>query len=294
MITEKELSALELSPVKSDFYQIWNELIDVAGKLSERWDPSSTNESDPGIVLLKVLTAIADKLNYNIDKNILEAFMPSAAQTESMRKLCDMLGYSMKYYQSAETTVTVTYNKKTDSGTPSKLTAALTLPKFTNFQNTDKDVNYVTTKEATFSSTSTSQEIPCIEGQLVQCTSDSSGDDSAKLITVNQLDDQYRYYLPEAQIAENGIFVYSIDSDGNETGNPWTKVDLLSVNTSSSDVNSIYKFGYDSKESLPYIQFREDVSDYIENGLHVYYIRTSGVNGNISATTLSTFNAPSD
>lgn len=36
MITEKEISALELSPVKSDFYQIWNELIDVAGKLSER------------------------------------------------------------------------------------------------------------------------------------------------------------------------------------------------------------------------------------------------------------------
>lgn len=54
-----------------------------------------------------MLTAVADKLNYAIDKNTLEAFMPSAAQEESMRKLCSMLGYSMKYYQSAETTVTV-------------------------------------------------------------------------------------------------------------------------------------------------------------------------------------------
>ena len=87
MYNYNELQAVELSPTKKDYYQIWNELIDVAGKLSSRWDPSATNESDPGIVLLKVLTAIADKLNYNIDANTLEAFMPSAAQESSMRKL---------------------------------------------------------------------------------------------------------------------------------------------------------------------------------------------------------------
>ena len=80
MITNKELNAVKLSPTKKDFYQIWNELLETAGKISERWDPTSTNESDPGIVLLKVLTAVADKLNYNIDSNTLEAFMPSAAQ----------------------------------------------------------------------------------------------------------------------------------------------------------------------------------------------------------------------
>ena len=99
MITNSEINAVDLSPTKKDFYQIWNELMEVAGKLSERWDPTSTNESDPGIVLLKVLTAVADKLNYTIDVNTLEAFMPSAAQEESMRKLTEMMGYNMKYYQ---------------------------------------------------------------------------------------------------------------------------------------------------------------------------------------------------
>ena len=88
MITQDEINAVKLSATKKDFYQIWNELLDTAGKISERWDPTSTNESDPGIVLLKVLTAVADKLNYTIDANTLEAFMPSAAQEESMRKLC--------------------------------------------------------------------------------------------------------------------------------------------------------------------------------------------------------------
>ena len=106
-ITEKDIELQNTSYINKDFAQIYPEVLDLAKSLTSEWDPTVTNESDPGVVLLKVLTAIADKLNYTIDKNTLEAFMPSAAQEESMRKLCAMLGYSMKYYQSAETTVTM-------------------------------------------------------------------------------------------------------------------------------------------------------------------------------------------
>ena len=113
MLNNNELNTLRFSPTNKDYYQIWGELLETASKISERWDPTSTNESDPGIVLLKVLTAIADKLNYNIDKNILEAFMPTAAQEDSMRRLCDMLGYNIKYYQSAVTPVTIRYSGNT-------------------------------------------------------------------------------------------------------------------------------------------------------------------------------------
>ena len=136
MITKTDLSSINLSPTKKDFYQIWNELLDTAKKISERWDPTSTNESDPGIVLLKVLAAIADTLNYNIDKNILEAFMPSAAQEESMRKLCEMLGYDMKYYQSAMTQVKFTYIGEDDNLTDN----GLIIPEFMTITNVDKDI----------------------------------------------------------------------------------------------------------------------------------------------------------
>jgi hypothetical protein len=86
MFSYSELNAVELSTTKKDYYQIWNELLEVAQKLSERWDPTATNEADPGIVLLKVATALADKINYAVDANTLEAFMPSCAQEASMRK----------------------------------------------------------------------------------------------------------------------------------------------------------------------------------------------------------------
>ena len=59
--------------------------------------------------MLKELVAVADKINFNVDSSILEAFMPSAAQLESMRKLTEMMGYNMKYYRSVTTDVTISY-----------------------------------------------------------------------------------------------------------------------------------------------------------------------------------------
>ena len=143
MYSYNELNAVALSPTKKDYYQIWTELLDVAKKLSERWDPANTNESDPGIVLLKVLTAVADKLNYNIDANTLEAFMPSAAQEASVRKLCAMLGYNMRYYQSAVTTTRISYNGEF----PATGNHTIKIDRFTNLKDADSTINYITLDE---------------------------------------------------------------------------------------------------------------------------------------------------
>lgn len=285
MITNNEKQSTLISPTAKDFFQIWNELLEVAGKISERWDPATTNESDPGIVLLKVLTALADNLNYNIDKNILEAYMPSAAQEESMRKLCEMLGYDMKYYQSATTDVTIAYMgsaqdwQSTESGM-----APLILPRFTQITNLDSDIIYTTTERAVFTRANTIATIPCIEGTLHFCEEDNDG-----IVTLNNIDDNFRYYLPQTYIAENGLFVYNV-SDG-VWSTEWRKVTNLNSHALKS---YIYKFGYDSKRFLPYIQFPEDVSALIADGLRIGYIVTSGVNGNVSAGTLTTFTTPTE
>lgn len=290
MITKNEISSLNLSPTKKDFVQIWNELMEVASKITERWDPTSTNESDPGIVLLKVLTGIADKLNYNIDKNILEAFMPTAAQMESMRKLCELVGYDIKYYQSAETKVRIKYTGNTNDEEERLPATGLQLPKFTTITNADKDITFVTTNEIPVFITNDNPgvEVSCIEGQISQCESINENN----LITLTQLDDEYRYYLPEIQIAENGIFVYNaaVSSDGNYVdGAHWEQVSNL--NTRSAETR-VYKFGYDSFEGRPYLAFPEDVGSLIGDGLFIYFIRTSGLNGNISPRTLEALEVP--
>ena len=296
MITKNEISSLTLSPTKKDFVQIWTELIEVASKITERWDPTSTNESDPGIVLLKALAGIADKLNYNIDKNILEAYMPTAAQMESMRKLCELVGYNVKYYQSAETKVRISYTGNTtdlSEENEERLppVGGLPLPKFTTITNADKDKIFITTNEVPvlFTNSKPWVEVSCIEGQLSQCESVNENN----LITLAQLDTNNRYYLPEIQIAENGIFVYNALTYAGTSdfydGDSWTSVTNLNTQPARSRV---FKFGYDSYEGRPYLEFPEDVGSIIGNGLFIYFVRTSGLSGNISARTLEAIEIP--
>ena len=63
-----------ISYTKKDFQTIYPELLDLVKELTNKWDPSISNESDPGVILIKLNALIADKCNYNIDKNVLECF----------------------------------------------------------------------------------------------------------------------------------------------------------------------------------------------------------------------------
>lgn len=284
MITNRELNEVTLSPTKKDYYQIWNELMELADKISERWSPASTNESDPGIVLLKALTAVADKLNYNIDKNTLEAFMPSATQEDSMRKLTEMMGYDMKHYQSATTKAVISY--KSSNETPIKdFGEGIYFPKFVNLKNEDEDVNYVTLEEFTLQEGADSREVAIIEGEVIECETNNDN-----IITALQLDDLNRYILPEYAIAENGIFITNIsDTATNSESELWRKEQNLNVQQLG---DKVYKFGFDSTSKLPYIQFPEDIRTLIEDGIKIRYIRTNGLSGNISAKVLSKLEKP--
>lgn len=282
MITNKELSEVKLSPTKKDYYQIWNELMELAEKISERWSPASTNESDPGIVLLKALTAVADKLNYNIDKNTLEAFMPSATQEDSMRKLTEMMGYDMKHYRSATGKVTIAYKNSNDTSIKN-FGDGIYFPKFINLKNEDEDINYITLEDFTLQDGQDSREVAIIEGELLECETNNDN-----IITLLHLDDSNRYILPEYTIAENGIFITNI-ADSKES-DLWRREQNLNVQQAGSKV---YKVGVDSALQLPYIQFPEDIKVLIEDGLRIKYVRTNGLNGNIAAKVLSKFEKPS-
>lgn len=278
MYSYNELSAVELSPTKKDYYQIWNELLDTASKISERWDPSTTNESDPGVVLLKVLTAVADKLSYNIDANTLEAFMPSAAQESSMRKLCEMLGYTMRFYRSATTQVRITY---AGDVFPKTLTGIINIGRFTNIKSTDGTINYITKEPIQLSPAVRSMTVECIEGSIVTCETDLGS-----RVVFEHLDDNKRFYLPEHQIASNGIYVCSIDSADQSD---WQQVDNLNTCSLGSRV---FKFGYDSTKGVPFLQFPEDVSSLIGTGLYIRFIRTNGIKGNVALNTLKVLEPP--
>ena len=130
----------------------------------------------------------------------------------------------------------------------------LELPRFTPLKDAAGQTVYTTTQAYEFTATNTINKIPCIEGEIVQCSANSSN-----IISVINLTDNFRYYLPETQIAENGIFIFNI-ANGKQNEEPWTRVNNLNTQVLGSHV---FKFGFDSKEMKPYIQFPEDITTII-------------------------------
>ena len=272
MITEKEFNISNKNYVKKDFPVIYEELLDLCTRVSNRWNPDSSDESDPGIVLLKLLAFIADKNNYNIDKNVLECFLPSVTQETSARNLFEMNGYEMQYYISAITPISFRYSND--------LEYSFTLKKYnTVLTSEDNSINYTLIEDCQIGSPNVPYTAKAIEGTLEFLTVGDSN-----IIQLNNLDDNNRIYFPETRVAQNGIFITN-----NGDSIPWERV----INLHSQELgNKYYKFGYDSGRSLPYIEFPSDISKLIGTGLIIRYVITRGAEGNISASTLKVLASP--
>ena len=291
MINETELNISNKSYINKDFPAIYDELLELVQNMTNRWNPETSNESDPGVVLLKLLGFIGDKLNYNVDKNVLECFMPSATQLSSMRKLCDMMGYNMKYYMAPTTKVTFMYtgSKLSEDGSDSIKFNALETQ---IGSKEDSSVSFYLTQPVQLDRPNSALTGLAIGGILKDLLVNTSGNvidenyDNTLIQLVN-LDDNNRIYFPEINVAQNGVFVANDSSEDKY----WDEVENLNYQIPGE---KCFKFGFDSTVNLPYIEFPKDISELIENGLRVKYIVTSGVSDNVSAGTLNVLLASND
>lgn len=289
-LNTSELSAL--SYINKDFNTLYPEVLDLAKKLSYKWDPTISNESDPGVVLIKLLCLMADKLNFNIDTNILELFPHSVTQLENARQLYEQLGCPMRYYTSAETNISFAINtdKEKESiqdadvqelGLTSKEDLpnnprTYTIPKFTMVSDAENKYVFTILEECTLSSNGVTTEVPAIQGVANQYSVNGE-----TLITAANLDYENRLYFRELDIAQNGIF---IESDDSSLDKEWTLVDNLYLQPLQT---KCFKFGINDAGTQCYIEFPSDIATLIGNGIHITYIRTAGINGNISLRTIS-------
>lgn len=301
MITNKDLEIENISYTNKDFGQIYPELVELAKSLTNKWDPSDTNESDPGVVLLKLVAFLGDKLNYNIDKNTLEQFITSATQESSVRKLADMMAYPMRYYRSATTNMSFRYTGSLlpsdqeasgDSDDPISQLTAFTLKAFETTFKTEDDIIYTLLEDIDVNYYNKQSSLKkAIQGELKQLTV-LSNDDTSNLIQLYNLDNDNRVYFPDSQVAENGIFINKEDGIYNaiSNSNVWHRVDNLNDQQLGKKV---FKFGYDSKKGFPYIQFPSDIAELIGDGLTVDYIVSQGVLGKVLNNKVTKFDKTS-
>lgn len=265
-----ELSSL--SYTNKDFNSIYVELLEYAKKLSYNWDPTASDESDPGVVLLKLCALIGDKNNYNIDKSVLELLPASVTQMPAARQLFEQCGYSMHYYRSAEGYVHLEVNDKENA-----TDYTYTVPMFTMITDNESSVVYTTTEELVLTS-GEDTSISVIEGTATPYTINNDS-----LITLSNLDYKNRLYFTETDIAENGIF---ITNAGKNNYSSWKRVENLQTQPAGS---LCYKFGVSLNSDICFIEFPSDVDLIFEGGINITYIRTRGATGNIAANKLKKF-----
>lgn len=266
-----------LSYTNKDFNSIYGELLDLVKTLTNKWDPSISNESDPGVVLIKLGALLADKDNYNCDKNILELFPQSVSQYGNARKIYDIAGYSMKWYMSAITDVNFNYSgNDATSAYPIILKALETM-----VSDESGEVVYTLLEDVTLHTISRYARAQCIQGVINQY--EVNGVDT---ITLDNLDEYNRIYFNETMIAENGIFVANNTGSNLNYIGDWERVDNLESRPLGS---KIFKFGVLPNSDTCYLEFPQDIVNLISGGLKIRYITTSGSAGNVSSNTLTTF-----
>lgn len=272
-----------ISYTNLDFASIYTEVLDLIKKLTYKWDPSISDESDPGVILVKLSALIADKCNYNIDKSILEAFPLSVTQQANARQLYEQLGYYMGWYEAASVPVVLNWISQED--TTNKEVAEYTIPKFTPICDADEEIMYsligvegpdgVVVSNGTITTDSKEVRMIAMEGVATQYT--YMGD--SKVITAQMVDkDTHRIYFSTSgasgsnfvtNIAQNGIF---ITNTGQSNYASWKRVDNI-YEQPYSDLR--YKFGYDQYSQGCYLEFPDNYAELIGDGIEITYLLLS-------------------
>ena len=140
-----ELNLSNTSFTNKEFNDVYPELLTLAKQLSYRWDPTISNESDPGVVLLKELALVLDKINYSSDKNALESMPLSVTQQRTARQLFQVLGYYPKWYISTETDINLAWNPSDEEGYDEDNPTKIFIPAFTQIKDDSGDYVYALT-----------------------------------------------------------------------------------------------------------------------------------------------------
>ena len=97
-----------LKYTSKDYNSIYTDLVSAIPSITDLW--TNTEDGDPGIVLVKLMSALGDMLSYNMDKQALEYYSSTVTQRKNAAKLFNLIGYKMHWYRSATNRISVTNN----------------------------------------------------------------------------------------------------------------------------------------------------------------------------------------
>lgn len=248
-----------------DYESIKEDLINAIPSLTQEW--TDTSESDPGIVLIKLMSMFGDTLSYNVDKIALELYLQTVTQRKNCRKVLGLLGYKMHWYRSAKVIANVRLRSNT-SETGNQAHVILT-PYQTIFRAGDIDYTVIGDNDDPIDISSSTQATPV---KLIQGTPQTETFNSGSM-TNN------RYYLKSTSIDESSLKLRI----SNALNIDCELVNNLYLYTGNRKV--FFEFDVDEYDR-PYIQLAENWRDIIGSdgtiNFSLNYILTRGSRGSIN------------
>lgn len=273
---DNELSKLSLTD--RDYISIFEDLKNAIPDVSQVWN--SNDESDPGIVLVKLMSMLGDMLSYNQDKQALEVFPETVTQRKNAAQIFRLIGYKMHWYRSARCSVTLTNTNASPA----------TVPRFTRFTTGDETITYTNIQQIELPSNTSNngleynleliQGIPRTPSKINGEVVPKPGEAWHTIYNYNVSSSdiiQNRIYLDDQNVDESSILLVD---DFNEE---WIQVDNVDVMTATGKYFELRVDEYDK----PYLQIVNYWDRFDINRFKLFYILSAGINGQVTNNALT-------
>ncbi|MBQ2639225.1 MAG: hypothetical protein IJF92_00460 [Bacilli bacterium] len=237
-----------------------------AEQLSEgRWNDFS--DSDIGVVILKLMSYLADMQNYNVDKSIAELYLSTCRERASALLLCRLIGYKPRHYMSAKTNIWLgAIQDEDDEGNlvEREIPNGTVFPRGSTF-STGTDYIYTTLEDAIF--TDNLCNVDAYEGTLKEFT-----------FELGDITDLGRVVLPDYAIAFNTVQLF-IDNQ------EYKAVEDVTINTGGLEFSV-----HCSEDRYIYLQLPAFWADVVTaaTSMKITYLISNGKAGRVGQNKIQT------
>lgn len=271
-----DYSTQKIDYTSKDYVAILDDLINSIPGITQKWN--STDQNDPGMILVKLMSIIGDMLFFNQDMQSLEVYPNSVTLRKNAASIYKLIGYKMRWYKSAtlEANVINTFSN------------SATLPRFCTFK-TDTGITYTTFDQyelpSNMTNNGTETLVELVQGTPVTPVRTSSspypeaGRSWHSIYGYNYTTDDIinnRIYLKDNNIDQSHIILVD---DQNEV---WELRENIYLTT---DVGRFFEFGVDVNDDV-YIELVDYYTNFNINKFKIFYIKSDGESGQIYANTL--------
>ena len=291
-----------------DYNSLVSEFWDLVPKLTELWKPEA--DADPGVVLGKYLASIADMLGINLDVQANELYGASVTQRKNAEKIFSLIGYTLGWYTAARTEVTF----KNVGSAPIILDFGFngsnfsTVNAYTDITQQPRVITYSILPMTNSYGTQDTRSKRSVLADIVNvfASTDRVTLEQNETVTRVAIEGELRSQVVSVADVKNNNYIIKLPSQHLDTTAVWIKAkaslssdDFLltqwvQVSSPADFVSPEPRFAvtYDnySNAQIQISNYLNQLEDYDNNYLIVYWVECSGIIGSVSQDVLSNFN----